>query len=276
MSTLDIMEAAIQRGVPVAMFGQGIGPLNDQMVLSRARQVLPNVSLITLRGTKGGSQLLESLGVGKLGVPTTGDEAIELAYTARVDEPGNAIGINLRIASYAEVKTDTIEEVREMVVQEFARRHRAPLLPIPIAFHECANDHETIRRLLAGFDDGSDGGLSLDTPLKLIKQTGRCKIVVTGAYHAAVFALAQGIPVVCLTKSPYYLAKFRGLEDLFGLGCTAVMLNEPDIPSILAATIEKTWNLAQVLRSPLLESARRQIESSGQSSVPPCQMPAGF
>ena len=129
-------------------------------------------------------------------VLTTGDEAIELAYKARAEEPGNAVGINLRVASYADVKTDTIEKIGS-VLQEFARRHKMTLLPIPIAFHEYAHDHETIRQLLAGFDDESDGGLSLDTPLMLVKQTARCRIVVTGAYHAAVFALAQGIPVVC-------------------------------------------------------------------------------
>ncbi len=160
---------------------------------------------------------------------TTGDEAIELAYASRVDEPGNAVGINLRVAAYADVKTDAIDKVGS-VLREFARRCKVPLLPIPVAFHEYANDQETIRRLLAGVDDESDGGLPLDTPLMLIKQTGRCRIVVTGAYHAAVFALAQGIPVVCLANSSYYLAKFQGLEDLFGLGCAIVMLGEPDLP----------------------------------------------
>ena len=132
------------------------------------------------------------------------------------------------------VKSDTVEKVAS-VLQEFARRHKTPLLPIPIAVHEYAHDHETIRQLLAGFDDESDGGLSLDTPLMLVKQTARCRIVVTGAYHAAVFALAQGIPVVCLCNSPYYLAKFQGLEDLFGIGCAIVMLSEPDWPTKLAA-----------------------------------------
>lgn len=264
LSILGTTEAAIRRGVPVVMFGQGMGPLNDPMVLSRARHVLPKVSLITLRGSRGGPRLLQSLGVELAGVLTTGDEAIELAYAARVDEPGNAVGINLRVAAYAAVKTDTIEKVGS-VLREFARRYKAPLLPIPVAFHEYAHDQETIRRLLAGVDDESDGGLSLDTPLKLIKQTGRCKIVVTGAYHAAVFALAQGIPVVCLTKSPYYLAKFQGLEDLFGLGCTTVMLNEPDMPSTLAAAIEKTWNSAELVRLPLLQSALRQIEGSREA-----------
>jgi polysaccharide pyruvyl transferase WcaK-like protein len=261
LSILATIEAATRRGIPVAMFGQGMGPLNDPMVLSRARDVLPGVSLITLRGSSGGLALLESLGIAPAGVMTTGDEAVELAHDARIKEPGNGVGINLRVASYADTGADIIDGVAS-VLQDFARRHQAPLLPLPIAFHEFANDRLTIRKLLAGFDDESDGGLSLNTPLMLIKQTGRCRIVVTGAYHAAVFALAQGIPVVCLANSPYYLAKFRGLEDLFGLGCTIVTSNDPDFSDKLATAIENAWTSADSVRLPLLQSAVLQIESS--------------
>jgi polysaccharide pyruvyl transferase WcaK-like protein len=261
LSILDTLEIAIRRDIPVVMFGQGMGPLNDPVVLSRARAVLPEVSLITLRGTKGGFALLESLGVDPARVMTTGDEAIELAYADRVSESGSAVGINLRVASYAQVETDTIEKARP-VLHEFAHRHRALLLPVPIAFHEVANDQQTIRRLLAGLDDESDGGAFLSTPQMLLTQVAHCRIVVTGAYHAAVFALAQGIPAVCLVNSPYYLAKFQGLEELFGMGCTTVMLGEPDFPSKLATAIENTWNSAEEVRLPLLRSALRQIESS--------------
>lgn len=261
LSILGTMEAAIARRIPVVMFGQGMGPLNDPIVLSRARDVFPQITLITLRGNSGGLPLLESIGVNPASVLTTGDEAIELAYRARVKAPGNAVGINLRVASYADVKSDTIEKAG-LVLQGFARRHKTALLPIPIAVHEYAQDHESIRRLLAGFDNESDGGLSLDTPLLLVKQTARCRIVVTGAYHAAVFALAQGIPVVCLSNSPYYLAKFQGLEDLFGLGCAIVMLSEPDWPSRLASAMETAWNSAEAVRLPLLQSAARQVEES--------------
>jgi polysaccharide pyruvyl transferase WcaK-like protein len=261
VSILGTMEAATVRGIPVAMFGQGMGPLNDPLVLRRAKDVLPGVNLITLRGSRGGLSLLKDIGVSLAAVLTTGDEAIELAYEARVEEPGSALGVNLRIASYAGVRTDIVEVVGS-VLQEFARRHQITLLPIPIAFHEYANDQQAIRRLLAGFDDESDGGLSLDTPLALIKQAARCRIVVTGAYHAAVFALAQGIPVVCLSNSPYYLAKFQGLQDLFCVGCAIVILGEPDLPHKLAAAIDGLWNAAESVRSPLLHSARFQIENS--------------
>jgi polysaccharide pyruvyl transferase WcaK-like protein len=259
--TLAIIETAIRRGIPVAMFGQGMGPLNDSTVLSWARRVLPGVALITLRGTTGGLQLLESIGVPLSRVLTTGDEAVELAYAARAKQPGYAIGINLRIASYSDVNADIIEQLRP-VLQGFARRKTAPLLPIPIATHDFANDHQTIRRLMVGVDEDSDGGLSLDTPLMLIRQTSQCRLVVTGAYHAAVFAMAQGIPVVCLTNSSYYLAKFQGLGELFGLGCELVTLDDPHLPDRLATAMEKTWNSAEVVRLPLLQSALRQIESS--------------
>jgi polysaccharide pyruvyl transferase WcaK-like protein len=264
LATLGTMETAIGRGIPVAMFGQGMGPLNDPIVLSRARQVLPRVTLITLRGSSGGLQLLESIGVTPAKVLTTGDDAIELAYAARAEETGSAVGVNLRVASYSNVKADVVEEIGS-VLQEFAGRHNAPLLPIPIAFHEWANDPQTIRRLLAGFDNESDGGLTLDSPLMLMKQTARCRMVVTGAYHAAVFSLAQGIPAVCLTNSHYYLAKFRGLEDLFGPGCEIVDLSETDSSCKLAAALERTWNSAEAVRLPLLRCALRQAEGSREA-----------
>jgi polysaccharide pyruvyl transferase WcaK-like protein len=259
ISVLGTMEAAIRRGIPVVMFGQGMGPLKDPIVLSRAREVLPNVALITLRGSRGGLEFLESIGVPVQNVVTTGDEAIELAYTARVGDLGSALGINLRVASYTDVNAGIVGQVRS-VLQEFARRQQVPLLPIPIAFHDYANDHQAIRQLLAGFDDDSDGGLSLKTPQMLIKQVARCRVVVTGAYHAAVFALAQGIPVVCLANSPYYLAKFQGLKDLFGVGCAIVTLSEPHLQQRLMTAIEEMWNTADIVRSPLLHSALRQIE----------------
>jgi polysaccharide pyruvyl transferase WcaK-like protein len=260
-STLNTLEAVIRHRIPVVMLGQGMGPLSDPEVLSKAKTVLPEVRLITLRGGRGGLALLESLGVDTSQVLTTGDEAIELAYEARSQELGQGLGINLRVASYAEIQSNFIEKLRP-VLQEFARRHNAPMIPVPIAFHPWANDQLTIQQLLTGLDDQSDGGSTLDTPLKIIKQVGRCRVVVTGAYHAAVFALAQGIPVVCLAKSPYYVAKFLGLQDQFGRGCEIIFLNEAEVFEKLAEAIDRTWQSAELMRRPLQEAALRQIQLS--------------
>jgi polysaccharide pyruvyl transferase WcaK-like protein len=262
LSILGTMEAARQSGVPVAMFGQGMGPLNDPLVLSRASKVLPRVNLITLRGGDGGLQLLKSLGVNAATIATTGDEAVEIAYEARSQERGDAIGINLRVAAYAGVEAITIQSISSLL-QNFARRHAARLLPVPIAVHEFANDHLTIRQLLAGWnaEDESEGGLALDTPLKVVQQIGRCGMVVTGAYHAAVFALAQGVPAVCLASSEYYLAKFKGLRGLFGAGCDIVRLDEADFPAKLTEAMERMWNSADTVRESLRQAAAQQIEA---------------
>jgi polysaccharide pyruvyl transferase WcaK-like protein len=261
MEILDLVEASVLRNIPVAMLGQGMGPLHDPEVLARAKIYFPRVKMITLRGNRGGLALIESLGVEPSHVQTTGDEAIELAYEARTEEFGQAVGINLRVAASAEVEQDVIERIRP-VLHEFARRHNAPMIPVPIAFHPSCCDPQMIRQLLAGFDDKSDGGVILDSPMKVIKQVGRCRVVVTGAYHAAVFALAQGIPVVGLAKSPYFVSKFQGLEDQFGLGCETIFLNEPELAEKLNAAIERAWTSAEKMRLPLQKAACRQIELS--------------
>ena len=150
-------------------------------------------------------------------------------------------------------------------MQDFARRHNVPLIPLPIAIHFGTRDDLAIKRILIGFDEQSDGGKTLDSPLKVIKQVALCRVVVTGAYHAAVFALAQGIPVVALAKSAYFSNKLLGLEDQFGEGCQTIFLNEPDLPERLKGAIERAWQNADELREPLQTATLRQIELSRRS-----------
>ncbi|MGA9718937.1 MAG: polysaccharide pyruvyl transferase family protein [Acidobacteriaceae bacterium] len=260
---LNAMETALQQGIPVVMFGQGMGPLSDADVLARAREVLPRVTLITLRGSRGGASLLQALGVAPAKVLTTGDEATELAYIA-AGAPGTEIGINLRVAAYSPVSGDAVAMVGR-IVREFAQQKGVYLLPVPIAFHDCANDCDTIRQLLPESDRVSAGDDFLDSPAMLIKQLARCRILVTGAYHAAVFALGQGIPVVCLASSEYYVAKFQGLEDLYETGCTIVQLDQPNAGEKLADALEHTWNSSDTFRAPLLRSAGRQVKQSREA-----------
>ncbi len=259
--TLETIKTALRRAIPVVMLGQGMGPLTDPAVLSLSRTVLPKVKLIGLRGSRGGDHLLKSLDVAAERILTTGDETVDLAYGLRSDARGSALGINLRVAAYTEVTADMIDQVRS-VLQDFSREFRASLLPVPIAFHEWAGDQDSIRSLLKGIDDQSDGGLSLTSPGDIIAQIGRCRVVVTGAYHAAVFALAQGIPAVCLSTTPYYEAKFEGLKELFGDGCSIVSIGAPELKPRLSAAIASAWMSADDLRDPLLTSARNQIELS--------------
>jgi colanic acid/amylovoran biosynthesis protein len=264
LDILDLLEAAIQRNTPVVMLGQGFGPVSDPFVLERAAKVLPLVNLITLRGGRGSLAFLRSLGVAESKVQTTGDEALELAYESRSDERGRGLGINFRFAGSASTDDDDVKTVRP-VLQAFASRHTVSLIPLPIAMQVYTRDDLAIKQLLIGLDEQSDGGKTLDSPLKVIKQVALCRVVVTGAYHAAVFALAQGIPVVGLAKSAYYSSKFFGLEDQFGEGCQTILLNQPALPQRLDSAIEKAWEYADKLRAPLKAAALSQIDLSRRS-----------
>ena len=264
LETLDLIEAAIERKIPVAMLGQGFGPLSDASVLKRAGKILPFVDFITLRGGRGSLDLLRSLGIHESKVQTTGDEAIELAYESRSEQCGQALGINIRFLASALTDENDVQRIRP-VLQNFARQHEVRLIPLPIAIHFGTRDDLAIKQLLIGFDEQSDGGKCLDSPIKVIKQVSLCRLVVTGAYHAAVIALAQGIPVDALAKSAYFSNKLLGLEDQFGEGCQTIFLNERDFPQRLGSAIEKAWQNAERVRQPLQKMALRQIEFSRRS-----------
>ena len=59
MRVLNLMEHACDAGVPVALVGQGLGPLDDPGLQARAAQVLPQVRLIALRECRLGPQVLD-------------------------------------------------------------------------------------------------------------------------------------------------------------------------------------------------------------------------
>ena len=72
---------------------------------------------------------------------------------------------------------------------------------MPISFKPGESDVRSIRRLLNGDDKTSHDDEPLDDPIRIVGQVRRCRVVVTGSYHPAVFALSQGIPVVALAQS---------------------------------------------------------------------------
>lgn len=259
LQLLGLIEMATRRRIPVAMVSQGIGPMENIELLSAARAILPHVELIALRENRAGLPLLARLGVDQSRVVTTGDDAIELAYEARSMNPGDALGINLRVARSSGVDHEFIPAFREVLVSFLNNHREAPLVPLPIGRGVASADCSTLRHVLKGIDDRSDGGERLDTPLKVIQQTARCRLVITGAYHAAVFALAQGIPTVCIAKSQYFIDKFLGLKALFGAGCSVVFLDGPQVKDELVASLERLWRASHDVRDPLQGAAWRQI-----------------
>ena len=79
ISVLDVMEFARRKHKLVAMFSQGLGPVEDPNLRRRAAEVLPWIPLLCLRESRSGLPFAESLGVDRGRIHATGDDAIEPA-----------------------------------------------------------------------------------------------------------------------------------------------------------------------------------------------------
>ena len=255
---LTTLSLALYYGKPVVLVGQGIGPLETPWLRELASHVLRRVDLIALREDMTAGPLLKSLGVPMSKTVTTGDDAIEIAYRARSAVLGTGFGINIRASEYSEIDFELLCRLRALF-QQSLRTYSAIAVPVPISNVPGEADLGTFRSLLDGYDGPSMQPPNLRSPTAIVEHLQHCRILVCGSYHAAVFACSSGVPAVCVAKSAYYLAKFRGLAELFGDGCEFVSLEDPQFEFRLRDAIHKCWTSAEQLRPRLLQRAVQQM-----------------
>ena len=259
---LHTIGLAQQQNKPTVLFGQGIGPITDPGLSKIARDVLPKVDLIGLRENILGPKLLAELGVSPDRIVVTGDDAIELIQADTNAKTGNNVGINIRLASYSNISTTHVDSLRE-ILNNFANRVQASFTAVPIAFGPKDNDMAGIKKLISS-DNLVEPVLQegrLPSPQNIIQAARMCRIVVTCSYHAGVFALSQGIPIVALSASKYYISKFQGLEKQFQYGVQHVILNENSFATDFEHALENAWSCSSTVRVPLLQAANRQVQA---------------
>jgi polysaccharide pyruvyl transferase WcaK-like protein len=245
---LDLLALGEKRERPVVMFGQGFGPLSDREIIAKARRRFAAVKRFTLRESLYGPDFLKTLGVQPDRIHVTGDEAIEAAWQETPRSLGRALGVNLRVSRSSAVLPESAALVAA-VLWSMAVKYNCPLTPVPID----PSDRITFESLF--FSTGE-----IATPLDCMRAAGHCRVIVTGAYHAAVFALSQGVPAVCLVGSGYFESKFRGLSNQFGRACGIVPLQpQASLTERVRVAIESAWANADYTREPLLQAAADQI-----------------
>lgn len=258
--TFDLLERAAALGIPRALIGQGLGPLRDPLLARRAAQVLPEVDFLALRESRRGPELLARFGVAPEKVMVTGDDAVEFGYRLRDARIGGNIGLCLRVADYARV-SPAAQQTLGAVVRELSERLDAGLAPLIIS--EYASED---RRCTLPLLDGAARALPAvgrgATAADVARQVAGCRLLVTSAYHLAVFALSQGIPAVGITASEYYDDKFHGLAAMFGAGLRVVHLNSGGLEAELTRAILEVWEEAPSVRDVLQARAVAQIDAS--------------
>jgi colanic acid/amylovoran biosynthesis protein len=167
----------------------------------------------------------------------------------------------VRFADYTNLSLAGIGALR-FAIDELASGCEMNVQALPISRHPGSDDLVGVTRLLQGF---STGRLILDdiaTTAELVHATAGCRAVVTASYHAAVFALAAGVPAVCISNSPYYDGKFRGLVDLFPHAAEFIQLQRSGSTVLLRQALARAWNASVKVREGAWMSARRQIGAS--------------
>jgi colanic acid/amylovoran biosynthesis protein len=259
---LSLLALAQRLGKPTAMFGQGIGPMSRRLLRAQARAVLPGLAVLGLREERTGRALATSLGVSPGALRLTGDDALEYDVPGSQQSGNGALtpsegrrtashvlGVNLRVSGYAGVDQATAAAVGR-VVWEVASALGADLVGLPVSRYSAGADAEALSALApAGDGQARIAVEDIVTPEALAVAAARCRAVITGSYHAAVFSLAAGVPAVCLTQSRYYDAKFGGLAGLFPGACRVVSLGSPDSAARLRAAVLEAWQLPEVERA---------------------------
>ncbi|WP_369642483.1 phytanoyl-CoA dioxygenase family protein [Acidovorax sp. A79] len=252
---LHTLEAGIRLGKPAAILSCGFEPIGVRSLSDLMLGVVPLLSLVVCREPQQSPMVARSFGVQEQRLVVAGDEAIELAFDARPRALGESLGINVRQADYAGVDSSTLVRLREGLGLAISRLD-APIVGVPISLFG-PSDPDAIASLLRGMADYVPSLAT--TPHDVIREVGACRVVVTGSYHAAVFALSQGVSVVALAASPHYRSKMQGLQAQFGAACRIVFLDREDTAIRLATAIQDAWDEAESERPQLLQAARRQV-----------------
>ncbi len=257
---LSVLRAAQRLGRPTAMFGQGLGPLTNPAIRRQASAALPRLRVLGLREGVTGLPLANALHMPADRVIVTGDDALELAVVAATPAPPrcDVLGVNVRFADYTNLDLASVAPLRAAIA-ELARRRSVTLRALPISRHACSDDLHGVAQLLQGLPSQEVALDALATPAALVQATVGCRAVVTASYHAAVFALAAGVPAVCLSSSPYYDAKFKGLVDLFPEAATFVGLDRPGAAEQLTVALSEAWDAPERVRDRARASALQQV-----------------
>lgn len=266
ISMFDEMALAGERGIPCYLFGQGVGPIAKQSALEfAAERAVPAIKHASVRERLMSPDTLERLGMSPRAIELTGDDAVEMAHRRSPSTLGGYIGVNLRVASYAQTGAGLVEEIRP-ALQSAARKLRAPLTPVPISLRKGESDLDAAATLMDGSGCPVPPASAFATPEDVIDAAGRCRVVLAGSYHAAVFALSQGVPVVAISQSPYYDSKLAGLLDMFHDQRSRLLtVGRNFSAAALAEAIEGAWESAPAARQPLLERAVSQIAASREA-----------
>lgn len=261
--------ALAEAGVPFALSGQGIGPLDDED-LPLLGSLLAGATAVSVRDHES-AEAGVAAGADPSLITVTGDDALTLApadpaavTAARasaglaVDEP--YLALTARTAPYVgadparleawATAVDALAAERDWTVVGLALNDRPPE-PEAAVLARLAHGGAMRRARWRLLEVGRN-------PPLLAGLCAGARAAVAHSYHAALFTLAGGRPAVLAAQSEYYRRKALGLARLAGLP-EAFAVDDPAGPDALAERLDVVASTLGAGAS--LDPATRAVEA---------------
>lgn len=206
--------------VPHALSGQGIGPLSSDGDRALVAELLAGAEAVGTRDRLSAT-IARTMLTDPARVTVTGDEALGLAPTIepRTGPDRPTLAVTIRRATHVGA-SDGHLVAWVAAVDAVAAARGWDVLGVALNSQEPEPELATLATLArAGAHRRARWHLldCADDPGRLVGAMATAIAAAVHSYHAALFALAAGVPAVLATPSPYYAAKAAGLADLAGL-----------------------------------------------------------
>lgn len=256
---LNGLDAALDQGLSTAVLGATFEPLASGPLRNLAQSVLPNVGAIWTRDQESLPVLLD-LGVAHDRITIIADPALRLCEDVEARGVADSIGVNLRNSRFYNPLPFELREAVRLGVRAFTRGTPTQVRSLPVSLFGPSDD-EAVR------DSLPEAVLERPTSVNaLLHEISRCRVVLSGSHHSAVFALGLGIPVLMVAASRHYLRKLRSLTGHFGTLASVVDLTRGNAFSEIEVGLRQLWETGDDQRHRLRVTASQHV-ARGQTFV---------
>ncbi|MGI8939021.1 MAG: polysaccharide pyruvyl transferase family protein, partial [Iamia sp.] len=233
-----VLGAALRTAeVPYALSGQGIGPLDDPEDESLVAGLLAGAAAVACRDESSAALARTLRGVDPAQAVVTGDDALGLVGAVRTAGRRPYLAVTVRSAAYVGGREGD-DLAREWVLAADAVAAERGWDVVGVALNSQAPDPEvaTLARIRATTPLQAEWHLVEcgTDPRRLVAEVAGAEAVAAQSFHAALLALAAGVPAALGAATPYYQAKAAGLASQTGLPGALAVRDPADLATSLA------------------------------------------
>lgn len=231
-------------GVPVVMSGQTIGEWSGWVDRRLARWGFKTVAVIATRDDRASLADLARIGISGERAFATHDDALFSAKSAERElAPGPYVAVNFHFWKMPEAERGPLlARLYAILVRTAERRPGCRFVFVPMV----ASDLKSHAAFCARYPDFALEALDAECDYRRTRRAiADAALVLTMKHHPIIFAVGEGVPVVSMAYSDYYVHKNVGALEQYGLEACSFDLSSADwkrgFEAALAKASDSAW-----------------------------------